>query len=224
MTRLLNNLIKPILVLTAIGRTNASEPHLRNTNKEHTKYVVGSDEENRVLDGHRSGTIHFEKGMKCSGKFERDYSDAEELDRRRKGANGMHGRRCEGGMKAEFEGEATPENMANEVTQILTGQMKEAMAMPNPNPNPDGSSMEDLLYPSKEDMETLMMELDGLQDGEKTFQFGGIFEAKWGCNVTISGTGDREDGTFTKTVECGFSRGGGKGRKSAGIDFFEAVE
>jgi len=206
MTRLLNNLI---LALALLG-IDASEPHLRNSNRENLAI-----EEDVV--GDRSRTMSIEKGMKCSGKFERHHSDTQEL------ADGMRGRRCEGGMKAEFEGKATPADMANEVAQVLTDQMKEAMDMHNPSLN-HGSTIEDLLYPSKEDMETLMMELDDLEDGEKTMQFGGVFEAKWGCNVTVATTGERGDGTLSKTVSCGFSKGGGRGRRSAAADFFEAVE
>ncbi len=207
MTRLLNNLI---LAMALFG-TNASEPHLRNSNRDHL--VI----EGNVV-GDRSTSMSFEKGMKCSGKAGRRRSDPDEL------ADGFRGGRCEGGMKAEFEAKATPADIANEVAQVLTGQMKEAMAMPNPSPNPDGSTMEDLLYPSEEDMATFIMELDDLEDGEKTMQFGGMFQAKWGCNVTIATTGERGDGALSKTVSCGFAKGGGKGRRSVAPDFFEEVE
>lgn len=207
MTRMINTLI----VLAILGVASAAEPRLRNTSSSSS---ISNSERSGVSD-HRSGTISFEKGMKCRGKFE---CDDEEI-------SGKGGMECEGGLKADFEMDTSAKDIAHEVTQVLTEQMKDVI-MPN-----HSNSIDDLLYPSKKDMEALM-ELDGFRsdiEGEedgvyhsKTVEFGGALEVKWGCNVTISGKYD--DGEFSKKVECGFSGGGGKGIKALKDAFVEMVE
>eukprot|EP01083_Nonionella_stella_P216184 777416_1 len=194
MTRMINTL----LALAILGMASAAEPRLRNTSSSSSSSssISNSERSGVSVSDDRSGTISFEKGMKCRGKFECD-------DEERSGKGGME---CEGGLKADFEMDTSAKDIAHEVTQVLTEQMKDVI-MPN-----HSNSIEDLLYPSKKDMEALM-ELDGFRsdiEGEedgvyhsRTVEFGGALEVKWGCNVTISGKYD--DGEFSKKVECGFS-------------------
>merc|ERR1712038_1033589 len=137
-----------------------------------------------------NGTICFEKGMRCSGGFE---GDKEEM-------YGHGGMECEGGLNADFEVESSGKYIADRVTQTLTEQMKDFMP----------ENIEELIYPSDE---TLMeiTELGETGDGLDSVlvQFGGMIEAKWGCNVTVSY--DKDDGKFSKKVACGFEGHGGKG-------------
>mmetsp|Transcript_3035 Transcript_3035/g.4471 ORF Transcript_3035/g.4471 Transcript_3035/m.4471 type:complete len:207 (+) Transcript_3035:120-740(+) len=206
MTRMINTFI----VLAISGMASAAEPRLRNTissiNNERSSERSGASD-------HHSGTISFEKGMRCRGKFECDEEEK----------SGKGGMECEGGLKADFEMDTSAKDIAHEVTQVLTEQMKDVI-LPN-----HSNSIEDLLYPSKKDMEALMKMDDFRSDIEeedgvysKTVEFGGALEVKWGCNVTISGKYD--DGEFSKKVECGFSGGGGKGFKALKDVFVETVE
>eukprot|EP01083_Nonionella_stella_P121027 363380_1 len=133
---------------------SAAEPRLRNnigstiSNSNERSIEIGRSDGGVSVSDHRSGCISFEKGMKCRGKFECDEEE-------KAGKGGME---CEGGLKADFEMDTSAKDLAHKVTQVLTEQMKDVI-LPN-----QSNSIEDLLSPSKKDMEALM-ELDSFRSG-----------------------------------------------------------
>eukprot|EP01083_Nonionella_stella_P109184 318118_1 len=126
-------MINTFIVLVFLGMASAAETSLRNT----TSSI--SNERSSDISEYRSGTISFEKSMECRGKFECDEDKS-----------GQVGIECDGGLKADFEIDTSAKHIAHGVTQVLTEQMKDVI-LPN-----HSNSIEDLLYPSKKNLEALM--------------------------------------------------------------------
>mmetsp|Transcript_15981 Transcript_15981/g.44208 ORF Transcript_15981/g.44208 Transcript_15981/m.44208 type:complete len:210 (-) Transcript_15981:257-886(-) len=130
-------------------------------------------------DDFTKGSFTSEQGMKCEGGF----------DEKR------FGRKCEGGVKMEFEAETD----AADVIEKLIGEFY--------------PQMEATWIPSKESMlsafEPQQLMAEKWEDGmEQTVEVGGLAKVEWGCKVTFK----MEDGKFSQKAECG-----GKGMEGIGV-------
>ena len=136
--------------------------------------------------------------MRCYGGFD---GNCEE----KYGEGGME---CGGGIKADFEVESSGAYVASHLTKALTEQMKDFVP----------KNIEDLFYPNDEALTQISEMKDRV--GSKLLQFGGMMEAKWGCNVTIACD---ESGKFSKSVVCGFEGHGATGMHITASEFGDEI-
>ena len=136
----------------------------------------------------KKGMCHFEKGIKCNGKFET-------------GKGGI--KRCQGSVKSKFHAEATADCVAHEIAEGLREQLPEAVI-----PDTDDMLPPDDIMQAMQSFDETEMVGDYEEGFSKTFEFGGTAKLEWGCKVIFS----KEDGEFQKNVECGFT-----GKKKMGM-------
>mmetsp|Transcript_10409 Transcript_10409/g.13194 ORF Transcript_10409/g.13194 Transcript_10409/m.13194 type:complete len:198 (-) Transcript_10409:66-659(-) len=194
MARLL--IIASILLASFAPAASSVEPHLRQSQAEQLLTEEGDNNEQEPCSGSgigcgKTGSFSIQKGMKCDGGFDTS-----------KGV----GKHCEGGMKSDFDASSSAHSIVSDVAGDLAGKIMDFV----PDKDkliPMVGNMEELL-----DMDTLLKDVE---DGfSRTMEFGGYINAAWGCKVTY----EKEDGEFSKTVECGFRGDSGMGPKPSNIE------
>jgi len=185
---------------TLLGGVQASEDH------PHHLRSSSSDEHDPTIKQYQSGSMGFEKGIKCGVSFDGDKEQK----------YGREGFGCGGGMNYHFKMGTATEDVSREVTEDLTDELRELVV----------SHMEELVSPSTESMKSMVnmeeavirgnhkyhddgvsMDLTDEDNLSATLQFGGMMNVSWGCNFTVA----MEDGKLSKDVSCGFSLQGGQG-------------
>jgi hypothetical protein len=157
-------------------------------------YDVDEEEDPDMDRKKMKGTFSVEKGIKCTGEFEK--------------GKGMC-QKCEGGLLKEFTVGVSGEEIADDIASELFEQVH-------------GMMPKDSFMPLDEDIEAMMafddMEMleDGGGDFSKSVEFGGFVKAEWGCKVTFG----KEKGKFSKKLDCGLKgvSGMGKGPKEEDYD------